>query len=58
MNARLFDPPYAVQTEIERAELCFYDVEEAPFRVYGTKMVDGCYRRLPAAVAAAPTKRS
>ena len=49
----MLDPKYAVQTEIDRTGLCFYDVERAPFRVYGTKMVDGRYRRLPEAVAAA-----
>ena len=53
MDMTMFDQKFAVQTEIDRTGFCFYNVEESPFRVYGTKMVDGCYRRLPAAVAAA-----
>ncbi len=47
------DQNFAVQTVIDRTDLCFYDVEEFPFRVYGTKMLDGRYRRMPEAVAAA-----
>ncbi len=53
MDIAKLDRNFAVQTEIDRTGLHFYDVEEAPFRVYGTKMVDGRYRRLPEAVAAA-----
>ena len=47
------DKNFAVPTEIDRTGLCFYDVEQAPFRVYGTKMVDGRYRRMPESVATA-----
>jgi hypothetical protein len=47
------DKNFSVPTEIDRTGLCFYDVEQAPFRVYGTKMVDGCYRRMPESVATA-----
>lgn len=47
------DQNFAVKKKIDRAGLHFYDAEEAPFRVYGVKMVDGRYRRLPEAVAAA-----
>ena len=51
MDITLIDQNFAVQTTIDHAEFCFYDVEEALFRVYGTQMVDGRYRRLPEAVA-------
>jgi hypothetical protein len=47
------DKNFSVPTEIDRTGLCFYDVEQAPFRVYGTKMVDGRYRRMPESVATA-----
>jgi len=47
------DQNFAVQTVIDRTGLCFYDVEDFPFRVYGTKMLDGRYRRMPEAVATA-----
>ncbi len=51
MDITKLDRNFAVQTEIDRTGLCFFDVEEAPFRVYGTKMVDGRYRRMSEAVA-------
>ena len=53
MDITKLDRNFAVQTEIDRTGLSFYDVENTPFRVYGTKMVDGCYRRMPEAVATA-----
>lgn len=53
MDITKLDQNFAVQSEIDRTGLCFFDVEEAPFRVYGTQMVDGRYRRIPEAVATA-----
>lgn len=53
MDITLIDQNFAVQTTIDHAGFRFYDVEEPPFRVYGTQMVDGRYRRLPETVAAA-----
>lgn len=53
MNITEIDKNFAVPTMIDHTGLRFYDVEETPFRVYGTKMVDGRYRRLPEAVATA-----
>lgn len=53
MDITGIDKNFSVPTEIDRTGLCFYDVEQAPFRVYGTKMVDGCYRRMPESVATA-----
>lgn len=53
MDISKIDRNFAVQTQIDRTGLHFYDVEEAPFRVYGVKMDNGRYRRLPEAVALA-----
>ena len=53
MNLTEIDQNFAVKSQIDRTGLHFYDAEEAPFRVYGVKMVDGRYRRLPKSVAAA-----
>ena len=51
MDIAKLDKNFAVQSEINRTGLHFYDVEEAPFRVYGVKMEDGRYRRMPESVA-------
>jgi len=53
MNLTEIDQNFAVKSQIDRTGLHFYDAEEAPFRVYGVKMVEGRYRRLPESVAAA-----
>lgn len=45
------DRNFAIETEIERAGLCFYDVEEAPFRIHGIFKENGCFRRIPEEVA-------
>lgn len=47
------DKNFAVSKTIDRTGLHFYDVEEAPFRIYGIKMIDGYYRRIPEALAKA-----
>ena len=51
MNLTEIDQNFAVKSQIDRTGLHFYDAEEAPFRVYGVKMLDGRYRRLPEDVA-------
>ncbi len=56
MDFTKIDKNFAVRTEIDRTGLHFYDVEQAPFRVYGVRMDDGRYRRLPEAVATATSK--
>ena len=53
MDLTKIDKNFAVQDVIDHTGLHFYDVEEPPFRVYGVKMDNGCYRRIPEAVAAA-----
>ncbi len=56
MELTKIDKNFAVETQIDRTGLHFYDAEEAPFRVYGIKMVDGRYRRLPEEVARATSE--
>lgn len=52
MNAiAKIDRNFAIETNIEREGLCFYDVEEAPFRIHGIFKENGCFRRIPEAVA-------
>lgn len=53
MDITKIDQNFAVETKIQRDGLAFYDVEQAPFRVYGVYWEDGRYRRLPEAVAKA-----
>jgi len=53
MNITEIDQNFAVKEQIDRTGLHFYDAEEAPFRVYGVKMMDGRYRRMPEEVAKA-----
>ncbi len=52
MDIAKVDKNFAVEHTISHEGLCFYDAEQAPFRVYGVQRDDGCYRRMPEAVAA------
>ena len=45
------DKNFEVKSTIEKDGLKFYDVEEAPFKVYGVFKADGVYRRMPESVA-------
>ena len=45
------DKNLAIETTIERAGLCFFDVEKAPFKIYGIFKENGIYRRMPENVA-------
>jgi len=51
MNVAKIDRNFAVQTSLNLDDVKFYNIEEAPFTVYGVFREDGCYRRLPDAVA-------
>ena len=51
MNVAKIDRNFAVQTSLKLDDVKFYNIEEAPFTVYGVFREDGCYRRLPDAVA-------
>ena len=45
------DKNFVVETSIVREGLRFYDVEEAPFQIYGVLKENGMFRRMPEAVA-------
>lgn len=45
------DPNLVVPTKLEKDDIKFYDVLEAPFQVYGVYYEDGALRRMPEAVA-------
>lgn len=45
------DKNFEVKTTIDKDDIKFYDVDEAPFKVYGLFREDGKYRRIPEAVA-------
>lgn len=46
------DENFVVKTMVEKDNLCFYDAEDYPFKIYGVKKENGKFRRLPEAVAA------
>ncbi|MBR6794021.1 MAG: SGNH/GDSL hydrolase family protein [Clostridia bacterium] len=48
----LIDKNFAVDKEIDKTGLRFYDAEEAPFEIYGVFREGDCFRRMPEAVAA------
>ena len=45
------DKNFIVQTQIFKEDARYYDIAEAPFRVYGVFHENGMYRRMPEAVA-------
>jgi len=45
------DPNFKVDTTIDKEDIQFYNVKQAPFRVYGLMYEDGRYCRLPKSVA-------
>lgn len=45
------DSNLKINTSIEREGLCFLDVEQSPFKIYGVFKEDGCFRRMPGTVA-------
>ena len=45
------DSNFLVETTIDRDGIRFYDVEEVPFRIHGIFKENGCFRRIPEAVA-------
>ena len=47
------DKNFAVDTEINKELLTFYDMEQPPFRIYGVSKENGYFRRIPEAVAKA-----
>ena len=51
MNISEIDRNFLVAPSFEGKDLVFYDVDEAPFRVYGVQRENGCYRRIPEQLA-------
>ena len=51
MNIAEIDKNFAVQTEITKTDIRYYDVLEEPFRIYGVYYHEGKFRRLPEEVA-------
>lgn len=47
------DPNFKVEATIQKEDITFYDVKQAPFCVHGMFYDDGKFRRLPERVAAA-----
>ena len=47
------DKNFAVDTEVNKEHLTFYDMEQSPFRIYGVTKENGYFRRIPEAVAKA-----
>ena len=45
------DKNFAVKTEIDRDDIEFYDVDDAPFKIYGVFRENDRYRRMPEAAA-------
>ncbi len=45
------DKNFALETNISREGLTFYDVDQDPFKIYGVFKADGKYRRMPEVVA-------
>ena len=56
MDITKVDKNLAVEATIKKDGLAFYDINNAPFKIYGVYLDDGKYRRLPEAVATATSK--
>ena len=50
-NITKYDKNLSVETSIEREGLHFYDVEQAPFQIYGVFKENGMFRRIPEEIA-------
>ena len=50
-NVASVDPNFKVNTELNIEDIRFYDVRQAPFRIYGVFYVSGKFRRIPEKVA-------
>ena len=51
MNVAQIDRNFAVQTSLDLDDVKFYNIQDEPITVYGVFLENGCYRRLPEAVA-------
>ena len=48
-----FDPNFAVDTNINKDDIAYYNINEAPFSIHGVFKDDGLYRRMPEKTAKA-----
>jgi len=53
MDITKIDKNFAIETNIEREGLTFYDIQQEPFQTYGIYWENGKYRRMPESVAKA-----
>ena len=51
MNVAQIDRNFAVQTSLDLDDVKFYNIEEEPITIYGLFRENGCYRRVPQAIA-------
>ena len=51
MNVEQIDRNFAVQTSLKLDDVKFYNIQDEPFTVYGVFWENGCYRRVPEAIA-------
>ncbi len=51
MNIAEIDKNLKVETKINKADICFYNALNAPFKIYGVFYDNGKFRRLPESVA-------
>ena len=45
------DPNFKIPEYVQKEDLCYYDVQNAPFEVHGVFYEEGKYRRIPKALA-------
>lgn len=50
-NISEVDKNFSIKTNIEKDDICFYDVKEKPFEIHGVFYENGKFRRLPEEVA-------
>lgn len=51
MDISKIDKNFKVETNINKTDIKFYDVKEKPFKIFGVFYENGCFRRMPEAVA-------
>ncbi len=50
-NIADIDKNFKVETKIQRDNLCFFDAESEPFRIYGVQREGKCFCRMPGEIA-------
>ena len=51
MKLEELDKNFAVETSIDKDDICFFDIEQKPFKIYGVFKENGRYLRMPEKVA-------